>query len=47
MQDNTTSGQPDPTTTVVVTSIEWGATAAFTVTVNYVPNDAGGNQSPA
>lgn len=47
VQDNTTSGQPDPTTTVVVTSIEWGATAAFTVTVNYVPNDAGGNQSPA
>tara|TARA_B100001123_G_C15311506_1_gene1024522 strand:+ start:1482 stop:2171 length:690 start_codon:yes stop_codon:yes gene_type:complete len=32
------SGQPDPTTTVVVTSIEHGATAAFTVTVDYVDN---------
>jgi len=30
------AGQPDPTTTVVVTSIEHGATAAFTVTVDYV-----------
>jgi hypothetical protein len=30
------AGQPDPTTTVVVTSIDHGATAAFTVTVDYV-----------
>ena len=43
VQDNTTNGQPDPTTTVVVTSIDWGATAAFTVTVDYVPQ--GGNSS--
>jgi hypothetical protein len=43
VQDNTTNSQPDPTTTVVVTSIDWGATAAFTVTVDYVPQ--GGNSS--
>ena len=30
------AGQPDPTTTVVVTSIDHGASAAFTLTVNYI-----------
>tara|TARA_B100000902_G_scaffold323493_1_gene317302 strand:+ start:17368 stop:18039 length:672 start_codon:yes stop_codon:yes gene_type:complete len=29
------AGQPDPTTTVIVTSIAHGASAAFTLTVNY------------
>jgi len=30
------AGQPNPTTTVVVTSINHGASAAFTVTVDYI-----------
>ena len=30
------AGQPDPTTTVIVTSLDHGCSAAFTLTVNYI-----------